>query len=276
MRRSALFSAVVAIVSASALVQACAASGGEGSDDSTATGGDASSGGGDSQTIDGSPITADTSTIDGNTIDSGADAADTGAACVLTPPSNKCGIYPNCGCAGTTCDFVLDSGEANLPTACTPSVGAATGGQRCTVTTDCAEGLTCVNEMCHEFCANPGDPCTGIYSDCRNHDSTTGFNVCGIKCDLTSSTSCGTLGCVAVAAGASEATSDCEPVGTKTVGQSCTVVLDCAPGLNCVNTGSSLCKQVCVSGTSTCPGSVACASLAAPIVVDGITYGYCP
>jgi hypothetical protein len=269
-----LFLAVVAVVSGSALVQACAASGGEGSDDSSQAGGDATTGTGDSQTtVDGSPVaTGDTGTP---SVDGGSDASDAASTCVLTPPSDKCGIFPNCGCAGTTCDFVLDSGEANLPTACTPFVGTAAGGAPCNVTTDCQQSLTCVNGKCHEFCANSGDPCTGIYSACRNHAATTGFNICGIKCDLTDATSCGTEGCVAVAAGSSAVTTDCEPVGSQTLGQACTNPLDCAPGLNCVDTTSKQCKLWCVVG-SMCAGSVACESYGTPLTIGGTEYGYCP
>jgi hypothetical protein len=267
-----VFLAVVAIVSGGALVQACSASGGEAGDDSSQAGNDASSGG-DAQTID-SPIAIDTGVQVG---DSGSDTGvDSGPACVLTPPSNKCGIFPNCGCAGTTCDFVLDSGMTIEPTACTPSVGTATGGMPCTVTTDCAQGLTCVNGLCHEFCGSPGDPCTGIYSDCRNHNMTNAFNICGIRCNPTNATSCnGGEGCVAVAAGSSLVTSDCEPVGSKTLGHSCANALDCAPGLNCVTTGSMSCKQWCTVG-SMCSGTVACAPYGTPITIDGTEYGYCP
>lgn len=273
--RSAFFLAAVAIVSGSALVQACAASGGSDSDDSTAIGGDASTGTDSSQTIDGSPINTDTGAPVVDSGSNGTDSGDAGPACVLTPPSNKCGIYPNCGCAGTTCDFVLDAGGSILPTACTPSVGTATGGMPCTETTDCAESLTCVNGLCHEFCANAGDPCTGIYSDCRNHDLTTAFNICGIQCDPTNAASCnGGEGCVPVAAG-SNATSDCEPVGAKTLGQTCATALDCAPGLYCVNTGSMACKTWCAVGTM-CAGAVACEAFTSPITLNGIEYGYCP
>jgi hypothetical protein len=267
MRRSTFIFAGSVVLASAMLVQACAASGG--SEDGTD--GDAAAGGDALQTIDGSPVGADGESPDGSeVIDSSVDAG-----CVLTPPSNKCGIFPNCGCSGTTCDFVLDSGQAILPTACTPSVGAAAANASCAVTTDCQEGLTCLFDRCHEFCGSAGDPCSAPFSTCHNHASTTGYNVCGIKCDLSSPTSCGSLGCVGVSDGTG-ATSECEPVGAGTNNMTCATVLDCAPGFNCVNTGALQCKQVCKYPSGICPGMNPCTELGTPEVVDGTEYGYCP
>ncbi len=211
MRRFTFIFAGAVVFASTMLVEACAASGGseEGTDGDAAAGGDAA------QTIDGSPVGTDSETPDSNEV------TDTGAfdaGCVLTPPSNKCAAFfrtvrlrP-----GTTL-LRSDSGEAILPTAGTPSVGAAAANASCAVSTDCQEGLTCLFDRCHEFCGNAGDPCSAPFSTCHNHASTTGYNVCGIKCDLSSSSSCGSLGCVGVSDGTG-ATSECEPVGSGTNG----------------------------------------------------------
>ncbi len=177
----------------------------------------------------------------------------------------------NCGCAGTTCDFVLDSGEPNLPTACTPSVGSAVAGASCAFSTDCAQGLTCLFDKCHEFCGNAGDPCAVPFSACHNHASTTGYNVCGIKCDLSSASSCGTLGCVGVSDGTG-ATSECEPVGTGTNGVACAGPLDCAPGFYCVS--DATCRQTCNLASPVC-ATGSCNNFTTALIVDGVTYGYC-
>ncbi|MEO8877998.1 MAG: hypothetical protein ABI461_20570 [Polyangiaceae bacterium] len=269
--RISLFVLAALLVTASALVAEGCATSTEG-DDQNPGSATSDSGGGE---IDGSPILAGDSGDEdsGEITDSGVVIKGDGG-CVLTPPSNKCGIFPNCGCAGTTCDFVLDSGAAILPTACTPSVGTAVGGAACTESTDCIEGLTCLFDRCHPFCEAEGPSCGGIYSDCHNHASTTGYNICGIKCDLSSASSCGMLGCVGVSSGSGNATSECEPVGTAGNGAACTSVLDCAPGFNCVNVGTMQCKQTCKTVAPACTTGT-CTGLATTLVVDGVTYGYC-
>src|SRR5262249_31481256 len=70
---------------------------------------------------------------DAGTQDSGA-----GAACKTTPPNNKCGLDPQCGCgANETCDVTNDASGA---TSCV-SAGGATLGRPCQQTGDCLAGL---------------------------------------------------------------------------------------------------------------------------------------
>ncbi len=261
-----IFAGAVQFLRARCSSQACAASGGseEGTDGDAAAGGDAA------QTIDGSPVGTDSETPDSNEV------TDTGAfdaGCVLTPPSNKCGIFPNCGCAGTTCDFVLDSGEAILPTACTPSVGAAAANASCAVSTDCQEGLTCLFDRCHEFCGNAGDPCSGCHSlhattTHRRRATTSAASKCGPQ---QFAASCGSLGCVGVSDGTG-ATSECEPVGSGTNGVACSGPLGCAPGFYCVS--NTTCRQTCNLASPVC-ATGSCNDFASPLIVDGVTYGYC-
>lgn len=264
MRRSSLIFAGIMTLSAAAFAQACSASGG-GDDGFT----DASTGN------DGGGGTTDGATDGGAPTDAGKDGATPigDGACVFTPPSEVCGIFPQCGCAGTTCDFVPDGGDL---TACTTSVGTAVGGAACTTSNDCAQGLTCAFGRCRPFCDSPGVVCTGAqYSLCHDHLGVAAFNICGIACDLADAGSCGgTQGCVAVGAG-SATTTECENVGSGASGATCANPIDCQRGLDCVITGaSSTCAPFCkVSGGTCTTGS--CMSHTPALTINGVEYGTC-
>lgn len=252
-----------AVALAAGFVAACAASGTEGtgaSDDAGSYGGDDSG-----SPIDGSPITGDS----GGGKDAGTGEA---GSCVVTPPGS-CGVFPQCGCTDTTCDFQ----EAGTSPACNLTAGTGDGGAACASSADCDPGLTCLFARCRSYCGVAGAACTGIYSDCHQHGGNAKYLVCGIKCELSDPASCGGggEGCVGVQASGAIQTSECEPVGAGTNGSTCVNQLDCSPGFSCVNTGTSNCRQTCKYPGGACTTGT-CMEYASPfLIVDGQEYGFC-
>jgi hypothetical protein len=214
--------------------------------------------------------------------DAGTDAKDD---CVRTPPSKKCGLVPQCGCAATeTCD--VTDGAGNV--ACVPS-GKAAQGFPCTGTQGCARGLTCVFGTCHAFCDKPGSACslpgTG---DCLQVKGQGGaaipnFGVCLVKCDLRDPLACG--GTTAAGTGVclvdDKGATDCQEGGTRTENQSCSPTDDCGPALVCVSitqsgVTTSSCKKWCRVGTADCGAGKTCGGFSTKVLVGGVEYGACP
>jgi hypothetical protein len=216
--------------------------------------------------------------------DGSTPATDSGSpapSCGTTPPSNKCGLLPQCGCAATeTCDVKDTAGNVSCVAAGTAGMGRA-----CTSTAGCEKGLTCAFGTCHAYCNGtcsiPGT--NTCYQLQQNNVPVPNFKVCQITCDLRDANSCGgtnaagPAGCVPDGAGAT----DCELVGTAQVGQTCSgtaAAPNCAAGLTCVQLANSskICKKWCRVGTTDCGGASTCTGFSTKIKVGAVEYGVCP
>ncbi|MBK6460223.1 MAG: hypothetical protein IPF92_04335 [Myxococcales bacterium] len=183
----------------------------------------------DASPVDASPV--DASPVDGGPVDAGP--VDAGA-CVTAPPSNACGVNPQCGCTATqTCDVTnLTSGAVSCVGA-----GSAAAGRACTTTSGCARGLTCWNGACRPFCSR-GTPTCGPGTLCfapqdAGGVTTPNLDVCSVQCDPSrASAVCGTNACVWFA---SAGVADCRPPGTRPEYGACTSTADCRQGLVCIN-----------------------------------------
>src|SRR5262249_33285707 len=92
----------------------------------------------------------------GTTQDSGGGTRDSGpGGCTTTPPSNKCGLSPQCGCGpNQTCNIVDAIGNVQCVNA-----GTAPAGNGCKTTSDCAPGLLCAGFVCKPTCSTLGTQC---------------------------------------------------------------------------------------------------------------------
>lgn len=214
--------------------------------------------------------------------DAGAepDAPDT---CKRTAPSNKCGVFPQCGCTlAETCDVADSSGNVECITA-----GKAAMGAPCVGTAGCSVGLTCVFGTCHAFCDKPGSACTAPKTGACTQVKATGgvvipnLSVCRVACDLRDVNACGgtTAAGTGVCAYDDAGGTDCVTGGVRTVNQACTPADDCGPGLVCTLTGTATtgsCKKWCRVGTNDCGGTTACSGFQTKVVVSGVEHGVCP
>lgn len=154
--------------------------------------------------------------------------------CTATPPSNVCGLVPQCGCASNqTCD-VTDKATGGV--SCVKAGNKATG-KPCTATKDCDVGLTCAYGTCRPYCAAVGQACTGsglgpceaLYEQGASVPST---QVCSIKCDLHDpGAACGSNNCVW---DSTTNVTDCDRAGSLAAFSPCSKYDDCKPGLACV------------------------------------------
>lgn len=180
-------------------------------------------------------------------VDSGSDAG----ACVTAPPSNACGVNPQCGCTATqTCDVTnLTSGGVSCVTA-----GSVAAGRACTATSGCARGLTCWNGACRPFCTR-GTPTCGAGTLCFAPQdagglTTPNLDVCSVACDPSRpSATCGTNACVWFS---SSSVADCRPPGTRAEYATCASSADCRQGLLCMNdpTFGPECERWCRLGSN--------------------------
>jgi hypothetical protein len=200
--------------------------------------------------------------------------------CATTPPSNLCGLTPQCGCGAGTCD--IDRNVTTGATVCA-TAGATPRGQRCTTTAQCAQGNTCESGACRPFCAAVAAACnqagTGKCVQAYTASiAVPNFKVCEIDCALQDPNACGGSGegCIYddLAGG-----TDCFPVGTATTCSSAST--DCAPGRVCVSTGGGTsygCFRWCrvgSSGATDCAGTGTCTGFGTPVLVKGAEYGAC-
>lgn len=202
-------------------------------------------------------------------IKDGSPPKDVGGNCKTAPPSNVCGVSPQCGCGSNETCYVTD---ATGTVACI-GAGSKPMGSSCKSTSECALGLTCELSACHAFC-NQGsctDPKTTSCVDLQDGNGGTVPNdsICRIKCSLDSpSTACGTGNCTPINNGAE---TDCIGAGTSTT-CSTSNPWSCQQGAVCLT--DNTCHKWCKVGTS-CP-SGSCQALNPSINVDGVDYGVCP
>jgi hypothetical protein len=303
-RVTGLFALAGSVVAVMAVAAACAngsstgirdnPDGGSGDDDATSTStnipmpviaGDDASGtstlpfGDDDDSGGASQGTMIINTGDDDGGEAGTDGG-SGGGCAAVGPNFKCGLNPQCGCEGSqTCDVTSrDSGAAT----CVASSGTIQG-DKCTSTSDCQQGLTCILGACRPYCTGQtlGTPCKGSgVGSCAQFYSggvaVKNDEICFVSCDLTNPTAaCGANGCVI-----SSGETNCETVGTAGEFASCTYGSDCAQGLSCItfgsgDSGTSSCRTMCRFGGAACGNNESCTHFSTDLVLNGITYGFC-
>ncbi len=208
--------------------------------------------------------------------DSGGDPPDTSVDnCSKSPPSNVCGVDPQCGCASDTCE--VDQVKLDGSSACV-TAGSTGVGKPCTATaSQCGTGLTCIWGVCRPYCGSIGDgkkcnkPGTGVCRQLTNNSMAAIQNlvVCSTDCVLNDPNSCGgKSGCIY---DGTNMVTDCYPVGTS---QTCSKTnSNCAPGLICFTTNSVnyMCGKWCKVGGNDCGGKV-CGSFNPKTIVNNIEY----
>lgn len=219
-------------------------------------------------------------------IDAGVDAApdatvDAGSACATVPPSNACGLAPQCGCAvNETCDVT------NLATGSVSCVLAGGGpvGSYCTSTTQCAKGLTCGYNTCRPHCPTIGAACAGAglgpcaqYYDPAAGTPVTNGKVCTIACDLRSpSAACGSNNCIF---DTTINATDCDKSGTVPLYGACKRYNECQQGLACAKhpVFGFECEKWCRIGQSDCGLFSTCTDVygATAPTSGGVKLGHC-
>jgi hypothetical protein len=202
-------------------------------------------------------------------------------SCQRTPPSNACGLVPQCGCTlAETCDVIDGAGSVGCITA-----GKAAMGAPCVTSAGCVRGLTCVFGTCHAFCGNPGSACTApqtngcIQVKDQAAAALPNLTVCQVNCDLRDINGCGGTTAAGTGVCSVDATgaTDCARGGPHTVGQACSPADDCGPGLVCAGTASAgTCKKWCRVGTNDCGGAIVCNGFQTKVLVKGVEHGACP
>lgn len=204
------------------------------------------------------------------------------SSCKTSPPSNACGVVPQCGCSkAETCDVVDSKGTAKCV-----AFGKATMGRPCTATAGCAQGLTCVFGTCHAFCDKPGTACAQAGAgDCiqvaaQGGTAIPNLAVCTVQCAPHDPLSCGgkTNAGTGVCFVDNDGNTDCQSGGSRTENQTCSPTDDCGPGLVCIkpSTGADTCKRWCRVGTNDCGGSAICRGFSTKVMVGTAEYGACP
>lgn len=221
--------------------------------------------------------------------DSGSGGKDTGAnldtgtgkdtgtgTCQDAPPSNVCGVYPQCDCSGSqTCE--VDQTALNGSSSCVPAGNKPIGGACTATASQCAAGLTCIWGQCHAYCGTDGAACTNPNTNaCVNlTDSNTNpipnLLICHNDCELADPNSCGGGGEGCIYFDVDKV--DCYPVGTTTASCNATTSI-CPAGQVCLTDQTSyFCLPWCRVGQNDCKSGT-CNDLAGP-TVNGVTYGYC-
>ncbi len=201
--------------------------------------------------------------------DSGSPPKDADPNCKTAPPSNACGVSPQCGCgANQTCDITDTAGTASCVSAGSKPMGSA-----CSTTADCAVGLSCELGACHAFCSASGtctDPKTDVCVNLQdgNGGDVPNLKICRMKCSLLSpAAACGTGNCIATTNGET----DCVGAGTSSTCSSSNPFA-CSQGTICLT--DNTCHKWCKVGTSCTSGS--CTALNPSVLVQGVEYGICP
>lgn len=198
--------------------------------------------------------------------------------CTKAPPSNVCGVDPQCGCNTGTCE--VDQMKLDGSSACV-TAGSLGIGKACTATANqCATGLTCIWGVCRPYCGSIGDggkcnqPGTGVCRQLNDSNSKAIPNlvVCSTDCTLNDPNSCGgKSGCVY---DGTNMVTDCYPVGTS---MTCTKTqTNCAPGYECVTTNmvNYTCNKWCKIGGNDC-GAKVCGGFQPKVIVNNVEYGVC-
>jgi hypothetical protein len=201
--------------------------------------------------------------------------------CKTVPPSNNCGLDPQCGCGSQgTCDVNYPASD-NGETVCVQSTGNGQIGAICSDTAQCAPGLSCWSQACRPYCTTVDAPCNVAgTNDCyqvflpSTSTPIPNASVCGINCKLDDLYSCGgdENGCIYYTDSNGNQT-DCSGLGSyNTV--SCTESAPfCAPGYACLV--DDTCEPWCEVDDPACAGDSQCTEFDPALIVQGIEYGVC-
>ena len=197
-----------------------------------------------------------------------------------------CTLVPQNGCpANKACDLTA---ALNGDTECRDVTGNGTSDSLCNATvTSCSAGYTCVeidNDTagCMKYCGGDGN-CAGLGSRCVNTildlqgDPIPGVKVCSNACDPLDQTGCPNgLGCLPFDLAGGDIT-DCDDMGTRADGQSCSRDNDCRIGSVCVSTagGGAVCRSMCEVGVTFCGSGLTCVGFVDVIVLGGSEIGAC-
>lgn len=220
-------------------------------------------------------------------------------ACVVLLASGAAIAFAGCGsskCSDTgTCASSATGGGTGSGGSAGAGAGGASGGtagatgsvpayQSCTASTDCKSGYACVSngieKDCEKLCtstANCDRPSIAVCAD-QYHP---GVKTCTAGCALMDP------GAVCGAGRAcyfdpSEDTTICSDAGSGVAGTSCAHSRQCGAGYACIGNGpcgdggSDCCERVCRLNTNDCGGTACMAIPKTPVVVDNVSYGYCP
>jgi hypothetical protein len=218
-------------------------------------------------------------TNDGSSPSDASTNKDTGTdTCQKAPPSDVCGVFPQCDCGPTaTCE--VNQTALDGTSSCVPA-GTATIGQACTATANqCAPGLTCIWNECHPYCGTAGAQCTNPNTNAcinltdSNNAPIPNLLVCHIDCELADPNSCGGNGEGCIYFDVDQV--DCYPVGTTTANCNATTSI-CPPGQVCLTDQTNyFCEQWCrINGNDCTSGTCTSLGTNAP-TVNGQEYGYC-
>ncbi len=214
--------------------------------------------------------------------DASVDAApDAGSTCATVPPSNTCGLAPQCGCAvNQTCDVTnKTSGSVSCVLA-----GGGTLGSYCTSTTQCAKGFTCGYNACRPDCPTVSAACVGAglgvctqYYDPATGTPVTNSKVCTVTCDLRNpSGACGSNNCIW---DTTVNATDCDKTGAGALYSACSRYNDCQQGLGCVSHPifGFECEKWCRIGQNDCGLFETCKDLygATAPLSGGAKLGHC-
>lgn len=189
--------------------------------------------------------------------DASVDAAtDAGSTCATVPPTNACGLAPQCGCGATqTCDV---TNASNGGVSCVLA-GGGTLGSFCTSTSQCLKGTTCGYNACRPYCPTIGTACVGAglgpcaqYYDPVAGTPVPNSKVCSVTCDLRNpSAACGANNCIW---DTTVNAADCDKSGTKAVYAACTRYNDCQQGMACAKhpVFGFECEKWCRIGQNDC------------------------
>jgi cysteine-rich repeat protein len=194
-------------------------------------------------------------------------------------------VSPQSGCEGTqACDIVTDDGE----TGCRDVTGSGTSNSHCATDTACSAGYTCVGDLaipddteCMRFC-NTDANCNGDGSRCLieladgDGNPIPDVTLCTNHCEPLTQNGCPSgQGCIIFDDGPDDFT-DCEVMGNRLDGQSCTETEQCMEGSICVGTiVGAECASMCEVGDS-CPTGGVCGPFSTPVIISGIEIGVCP
>jgi hypothetical protein len=208
----------------------------------------------------------------------GADAAPSPDA----PPA-ACSLVPQSGCpGGRACDF--GTGGSHV---CRDVTVPGTTDDTCAGATQCAAGYSCIStsgsSSCLELCAVDGDCAPATGSRCvidvvdGNGQPIPGGTYCSQACNPRSSAGCPSAWNCALFDDAAGDYTRCVAAGTGTQGATCTSLLSCAPGYDCVShDGVTTCLRNCRLGvTGDCAAGLSCRGFAGGLVVGSVEWGVC-
>jgi hypothetical protein len=242
--------------------------------------------GGAASTTGGGGAGGDSTGVTGPTSTSTSTASSTSSgACGEMP----CGLAPQCGCDNNLGCSVTSKGNRVCE-----MTGSVAWGDACVSANDCVAGTICLPvganlAGCSKFCASdadcksPGGLCTLGIAD-ENKMVIPNAHVCSTDCDPLSSAGCsiGGSACQILQEpmGQQRWYTQCYEAGTKTQGDACTLITDCALGYSCFTVGNAQqCLKLCDVAGSACPAATKCDAIKGanmiPMQIGNTQYGAC-